>query len=406
MLASCVIPACATGLLAVDVLRRRDHPAAVQAFAATVVAFVPLLVCPGLAVRGRTVRSRLAALPDHRDPALAVGLAAWATNGAPRSSRVVVALGVVVLGLIAIISPLELSPPTAMFDALGTTPLRRLIGHEGLARLALVVVTLGGVVAVARMPRRAFAVLPALVIAAMVATSIDASVVTARLSAAEERDALGGVERDWVDRNTSGPVTLFLTGERPWTTETRTLFWNRSIDEILSVADVPGGAAVNAPAVGIDPESGLVRDAAGRTLSRQIVAAPSTVTLAGDQLAVMPPGSAHSPGLVLWRVSAPLRVTLRVSGLLPNGDFGGRMAVSVPACRRGHLEATLIGKSGDPIDVTVNDIVYDTLSVPAGTTPTVKIPSRPNADGVTACTFVFETPGYVGSTRIAYVSDG
>lgn len=406
VLAVSVIPAVASALLVADVLRRRPTAPGVQALVATLIGFVPLLVLQvSLFAAGRF---------DHVSqrylvsviPILAVGLAVWATTGAFRERRVVVVVGLAVVGAVAATAPSTLAPPTAMHDALATTPLLRLEGEPDVARLLLATAAATGTLLVALVPRRRLWLLPAVVVVAMLATSIDAASVTVRLSAAEERDALGGVERNWVDANADGPVTLLLSGERPWTTETRTLFWNRSIKRLLSVPAVAGGAPVTPELVAIDPASGVLFDGRRQTIPGGLVAVPSTVTLAGDEVAVMPVGLAHSPALVLWRASTPLRVAQRVSGILPNGDFSGRMTVSVPACERGVLQITLIGKSGDPIVVTADGIVFDTLDVPAGETPTALIPSGRAAGTGGACEFVFETPGYAGTTRIAYVADG
>ncbi len=240
----------------------------------------------------------------------------------------------------------------------------------------------------------------------MIATSVDAAIVVTKLSKAEERDALGGIERNWLDLNAPGPVALLVTGDRPWAAEARTVFWNASVHEVLDATDSRGAVPPTPTHVVIDPQTGARFTADGKPIERELVAAPRTVMLAGDELAVMPVGDATSPPLVLWRVTTPLRVAAHVVGMLPNGDFGGRMTVTVPGCVPGALEVTFIAKSGDPIRVAVNGIPRQVLRIAAEETPTVAIPAPAGVDGTTPCEFAFETEGYAGTTRVAYVAGG
>ncbi len=407
ILAACVVPAIATVVLVVAVLRRRVTAPATQAFAATAAAFVALI----------TIQVSLFAA-DHLDhvsqrylitvlPVLAVGLAAWVGAGAPRPPRTVLLAGAGAVAVVAFVSPSDLSPPTAMHDALSTTLLLRLAEHPDLARVGLVSLAVVGIALVAATPRRWLSLLPVVTIAVMLATSVDAVLVVTRLSEHEELDARGGVERNWLDLNASGPVTLFVTGDRPWATESRTIFWNTSVREVLVLPLVEGGVLGTPTPVVIDPGSGRVLTSDGRPIARELlVAAPRAVSLDGEELAVMPASAATSPGLVLWRAASPLRVAARVVGVLPNGDFTGRMTVTVPGCLRGALEVTLIGKSGDPIQVAVNGVPTNELDVAPGSTPTVAIPAPDYVDGSSSCEFSLETIGYVGTTRIAYVTAG
>jgi Dolichyl-phosphate-mannose-protein mannosyltransferase len=405
VLAACVVPAIATGVLVVEVLRRRVDGPSTQAFAATTAAFVSLLVVQvALFATNRldhvSQRYLIAALP-----VLAVGLSAWVGAGAPRPLRTSLLVGAGLIATVAFVAPGDLSPSTSMHDALSTTALLRLAEHPDLVRIGLVSLTALGAVLVMAIPRRWLGVLPIVTVALLIATSVDAALVVTRLSEHEERDALGGGERNWIDLNAPGPVTLFVTGDRPWATESRTVFWNTSVREVLVLPEVGGG--VPATTVVVDSGTGDVFASDGRPIERELlVAIPRTVMLDGEELARMPVGDATSPGLVLWRAAVPLRVAARVAGVLPNGDFSGRMTVTVPGCVRGALEVTLIGKSGYPIRVEVNGVPATDLHVPAETTPTVAIPAPEYVNGTAPCEFLLQTAGYVGTTRIAYVPTG
>ena len=123
VLAACVVPAVATGVLVVEMLRRRLQSPSHQAFAATTVAFVTLVVTQVALF----ATSRL----DHVSqrylitllPVLAVGLAAWAGAGAPRPLRTLALVGTGAVIAVAVVAPEDLVPPTAMYDALSTTAL-------------------------------------------------------------------------------------------------------------------------------------------------------------------------------------------------------------------------------------------------------------------------------------------
>ncbi len=162
--------------------------------------------------------------------------------------------------------------------------------------------------------------------------SVDASRTVVNRSAAEERSARGTVERSWLDDQTDRPVTLLVTGARAAPTEARTVFWNRSVAEVIALPNVVGVVPPSPLRVRIDDGSGLLLDAGGATMSRGLLAAPSTVNLEGDVVATMPLGESASPPLRLWKPSVPIRVVSELSGVLPNGDFTGRADLHVPGC--------------------------------------------------------------------------
>lgn len=402
VVASVAIPAVASALLVVAARRRKPLTSAARALAATGSAYVLLLVAQvGLFAAGHLdhVGQRYTATAL---PILAVGLAGWVGAGCPRGGLWPVLVVATLVVTVAALPLAQVAPELGVHDAIPTAYLGHLVAHETVTRIGLVLATVAGAALVLWLPRRLVAVLPVIVIVLLVAMSVDASRTVVNRSAAEERSARGTVERSWLDDQTDRPVTLLLTGARAAPTEARTVFWNRSVAEVIALPNVVGVVPPSPLRVRIDDGSGLLLDAGGATMSRGLLAAPSTVNLEGDVVATMPLGESASPPLRLWKPSVPIRVVSELSGVLPNGDFTGRADLHVPGCRRGALVVTLLGKSGDPINVAVDGIPREPIEVAAGEVKTVSIPAPSSADGTRSCTFTLSIDGYAGSTQFTY----
>jgi hypothetical protein len=400
---SVVAPAVATALLAVQGLRGRLDDPAREALVATVISYLLFLVLQvGMFAAGRldhvSERYLVTALPP-----LAVGLVAWVGAGAPRPRGALVAVGAAVVGLVALLPVSRLVPATAVHDALSTTVLARLDGHDSVARAALLTLVVIAVALLALLPRRLLFIVPIAVVAALLAASVEATRAAEARSAQEQRDALGESSATWLDDAGLDGVSLLVTGDRPWEAVARTVFWNRSVAEVLRLPGVTGGVPPAPATVSLDERSGLLLDATGTPVSRALVAAPASHALAGERVAELPVGTSTSPPLVVTRPDGPIRVTSIVSGVLPNGDFSGEVKVLVPGCAPGALEVTVIGKSGDPVDAYVNGVLATQIAAPPGETPTASIPAPRYVDGTRPCDFTLHTDGYVGTTRIAYV---
>jgi hypothetical protein len=403
VLVSAALPAVATALLAAEGFRRRLGSPTTEAFVATVVAFVPILALQvGLFAAGRldhvSQRYLVTALPP-----LAVGLAAWAGAGAPRSRRAVAAIGTVAVALVVVVPISRLVPTEALHDALSTAALARADGHDLMLHAALGAAVAGATALLALLPGRMLWIAPAVVVLVLVSTSIEATRTVRALSAREQADALGDANPRWLDEAGLEDVSLLVTGDRPWEAVARTIFWNLAVTEVLRLPGISGGVPPAPAIVSLDERSGLLLDAAGRPLERPLVAAPASFQLVGERVAELPVGSSSSPPTVVTRTDGAVRVSAVVAGVLPNGDFGGEVSVLVPACAPGALELTVIGKSGDPIDAYVNGVLATQIAAAPGETPTAAIPAPAYADGTRPCSFVLFTEGFVGTTRIAYV---
>jgi len=220
-------------------------------------------------------------------------------------------------------------------------------------------------------------------------------------SAHEDHAAMGSSARTWLDDAGFEDATLLVTGDRLWTATARTMFWNHSISEVLRIppAVLPFPPITAEVDIGDD---GVVRTATGDALRRPVVVAPSTLALAGEKVSERPAGDSETYGLTVWRPEVPVRVTRRVDGLLPNGDFGGSARITVYACGPGTLYITVIGKTGDPIRSYIDGFELDPLETPAGEATTHEIEAPPYANGSASCIFDLVTEGFAGTTTIDF----
>ena len=390
----------ASAALAWIVLARRDRDPALRAFVSTTLAYGALLVVQvglfaAVFVGSIAERYLLTLLP-----LLAIALCAWISRGAPRALALVLpAWALIVVGA-ATVPIAQLASPETLPNSPTPAALMRL-GSEGWARAALVAGALAAGVLVLAVPRR-FAWVTAVVVGVGLGLlSVDAGRRIADASAHEERVAIGSDPPGWLDDAGVDDATLLVTGDRLWTATARTIFWNRGIVEAIRLTPATSPFPPITASVGVNPD-GTLTTASGADLVRPLVVTPSTITLVGSEIAARAAGDSEAYGLVAWRPEQPVRIALRTEGLLPNGDFSGTARITVYACRRGTLDVTIIGKTGDPIEARVDGVGVRRLDTPNGAARTYRIPAPTSADGTRPCVFELENPGYAGTTTIAF----
>ena len=396
------VAALATAAVAWVALAGHDRSPALRAFVSVTVTYLGLLVVQvGLfsAVFVGSVAERylITALP-----LLVAGLCIWCARGAPRAPMVVVPVWVLsILGALLVPIP-QIASAETLPNTLTPAALGRL--SEDHARLALVSAALAAGALVLFLPRRVAWMAAALVAAGLVLTSVDAARRVADASAHEQRVTIGAEPPAWLDDAGLADATLLVTGDRAWPATARTVFWNRSIDEVVRLASAVSPFPPAAASVEIDPR-GVIRGADGEPLDRDVLVTSSTVTLAGQKLAERAAGESETNGLVAWRAEQPARVVLRTEGFLPNGDFSGTARAAVYGCRPGTLDVTILGKTGDPIEARVDAIPVAQLETPNGAAITHRIPAPSDSDGSRACVFELDNPGYAGTTTIVFTPE-
>lgn len=401
------VPLVALGILAWEMLRGREDDLRVRALVAAALAYavVTLVVVGAFAsrfVEHVTERQLLSVAPP-----IFVVFAVWLRRGAPRPQPAT-SLVAFAVAAAALLLPLDrVTTPAAYADAPSMISLDQLsrqldeAAFEGVYAGALALLLLAAVL----LPRRAVPVLAILVALVLGGASLVASTEIRERSQTERERTFAGVPVDWIDAAGERDVALLVTDERFWPSAWELLFWNKTIMKVVRLrgAESPG---VIPQEVAIVRRDGLLEARSGLDLTPHAVAAPTGTSIVGEELASLP-ASFEQAGMVLWRVTPPLRMSRRITGLRPNGDLHGEEAarIEVFGCGPGELQLTLLGKQGLPTRIRSRGTVLAERAIPPGGVWRIAVPAPANADGTGRCVYVLETDGLVGSTRVEFVRD-
>ena len=222
-----VAPACATALLVVGAVRRREPDDAVRAYLAVAVSlFAWLVLQVGLFASqfGDRLQERyLIALA----PVLFIGLALWLARGGPRPRFATAWICLVALVLVEVVPYKRLVTRPALVDSFGLAPLWAHVPPSRYS-LALGVAALVAVALLALLPRRALFVLPVVLLVTLVYASVSSSrhaLEEARLT----KERLLGPDPRWIDRAArDGTVGFLYDGDVYWTAVWENLFFNQA----------------------------------------------------------------------------------------------------------------------------------------------------------------------------------
>ncbi len=343
-LTTALLPIVALALLLVEGIRGQERDPAARAFLAVTVCSV-LAVCTQVGFFAARFAPHLlgrdlAALP----PVMFLAFMLWLSRGLPRLHPLVVGVCFAVLALVALAPWNDLVVTTALPDSFDISLVYRLSPSVDAATL----VTLAGLsllVLLVVLPRRSALVLPTIVIAVLIATSVSAAgLVVSR--ARIDQQLLIGFPRDWVDTATRGVVTYLYDGEPEWNSVWQTRFWNKRITHVIDLPPtrVPGPM----------PQVVLTPSLDGRLAIRDdYVVASDRIEFFGTAVARHARGVDLS-SLVLWRLARPARISMLQYGVKPNGDILGLATISVFACAGGRLDLTLLPKTTDVVVVSLD----------------------------------------------------
>ena len=325
-------------------------------------------------------------------PLLLVGLAAWVGAGAPRPRWL--ALGASLVSLLLVVSfPYGrfLAEP-AKSDTLGLLPLWSvdddlswlapwtIVGFAGVAMLALFLLV----------PRRQALLVPLAVVVAWAALG---QVVWRGekgfrvASAGALFQGIRSVERGWIDAAVpdGGEVVVLWTGNADRFTVNQNEFFNRRVGRVFYTDQpTPGDLPEEPVQVGDD---GVYRDAQGVPVRAPYALLDQTVVPLGDVVA-----QDEALGMTLWRLAGPLSQTTSITGLYPNDTWSGPTVTwRRRSCRPGVLRADL---HSDPALHTtpqrvraVTDGARAAVVFPPTRTATLRIPVRPDSEGVCVVRF-------------------
>jgi hypothetical protein len=405
LLATLALPVFALLGLTVHALVRGEPDADLRALCAVAAAYVVVLVVQvgaftALHTDHVVERYLLTAIPT-----LMVVLAAWLTRGAPHVRAVMIAGVALALAAVAFVPLDELAGPAALPDSPTLAAVGGLLDdHRLIARLALAAVVVAGatplLVSQGMVVRLVATTLLAVGLASL---SAHASWRIATESRAERNRAVGAGSGAWIDELEPRRATFLATADHVWTAAPRTMFWNRTVEEVVALdgAEPPFPPA---PRRAVVTTSGrIVVSGTGAPLTGDVIVAPHNLALRGERLDSHPADPAEAPPLTAWRVEGSVVVETATTGIAPNGDLPSTARVMVYGCMDGALEVTLLGKSGAPVGVSVDGSERPPLLTPAGTAETHRIAMPAGGEGTTVCTVDLRPGGLAGSTRIAFV---
>jgi hypothetical protein len=259
-----------------------------------------------------------------------------------------------------------------------------------------VVVTFGAIVLLALavvLSRRRALVIPALVLALLVASSVEASDQIASAVSTSRHDIVGS-PANWIDRAANGEVAYVYDGEAFWNSAWYESFWNRKIDRVLSVrpALVPG--PIPQTSASPAPDGSL-------PLHERYVVASNRLTFIGTPVANLTQTNLDVSGLTLWRLQGPPRLSTVTHSVFPNGDIEGQATVDVYDCARGSLELTVLPKSTTMLRVLFDGLPALSVDLTGRRSWSGSIPVRPESQA-TECRYTIIGGSLLGTTRIAF----
>jgi hypothetical protein len=382
-----VFPVCAVLLLLVNGLLKGESSAPARAYLSVAASLAVWFVFQTGVFASEHVE-RLAERDRLARASTFLGLALWLDRGAPRASP----------SRRALASP----PPPPCLRPSGvssrTTPLGRFHPHPLLELVQHTSSrTLGRVHERGRngthavlLPRRVLTAVPALLLAAGVAASVEVSTYVADCGW-DAQVAFLGPDRHWIDRAADGPVAYVYSGEE-WPGVWHSIFWNRKILRVYYLDQKVEGPL---------PQTRLV--AGNPPLRPPYAVASMSVSIFGEPVAQL-----DTPGLQttmrLWRIEPPLRVVSRTVGVRPNGDINGgeRAKLTGYSCERGGIFFVTLLIKAVPVKIRLlrDGEPYRTLNLETAPSDGVwrgQIPALPSPDGT--CTLEIVPTGLAGSTQ-------
>jgi Dolichyl-phosphate-mannose-protein mannosyltransferase len=385
-----VVPAASGLLMLVNAARGCETDAHVRALIAVTWSTIAVLVVQVGFFAARfaphLLGRNLAAVP----PLLFLLFTLWLARGAPRARAVASASVLLVLACIAF-APWD---KLVSNDALPNTFDVAIFQWADWARAADVA-AIGAAFLLAVfvfVPRRVVLLLPALVLALLVLSSVVASNrVAARVRA--DQAQLVGSPQDWVDRATRSRVAYVYNDQPSWNVVWQQRFWNRRITDVVSLAPVSVPGPMHQERINPGPMGELPTDDA-------YVVASSRDTFVGTPVAQQSLGP-NSFALTLWQLIRPARLASVVSDVAPNGDIQGDANVVAYDCGGGRLLLTLLPKSTEVVDVYLdgNPVLRRFISGLPSWSGEIPVPP---SSSPRSCHFTIRGGALLGSTVIRF----
>ena len=240
VLISGVVPFLALLLLWSTSVASRETPRALRAFVAVTLAYIPWLALEVGIFASREVGHLAGRDLATAAPLTLLGFVVWLDRGAPRPQPLTAIVALATAAGLLVLPIRRLATIETIHDSFELIPLERLA--PGSRELAFALAVAAAIALFTLLPRRAIGLLVPIVFVSLVGVSTIAAREAARQSALRETALLGNLPT-WVDDAGRDGVAYLYAGEPRWTTVWQHLYWNRSIDEVWTLA----GSAVPGP---------------------------------------------------------------------------------------------------------------------------------------------------------------
>lgn len=384
------VPVAAALVLAFEAVRGRERDPAASALVTVALCTVALVAAQVGFFAARyaphLLGRDLAALP----PLLFLVLALWTARGRPQRWATGAAATLVVLAAVVFAPWNHLVVSQAFPDTFGLALISRLPWGSPADVVAVGAAAVLGLFMF--VPRRLKVVLPAIVLAFLVLSSVLASnMIAAQVQTSQS--TLVGTPANWVDRAIHEPAAYVFSGTA-WPVVWQQRFWNRRITKVVSlVPSVVPGPMTQTPAT-VFPDGVL-------PIRERYVVASARDSFVGQLVARQSLGPT-SFGLGLWRLDGPARLSTVTAGIKPNGDIIGSAQVTVYNCGGGVLSLTLLPKETRPLEVDLDGtpVLRRTIGGLPSWYGTITVPR--SAHGARLCVFTLRGGPLLGSTVIDF----
>ena len=397
-------PLIAMLLLASESIRGREPDPQVRAVVA-----VTLSACAWLTLQVGVFASRYVGQLAERDliavgPPLIVCFAIWLARGLPRPQPLTSIIAALAAAAALLLPVRTLVTAAASPDAFMTIPLWRIYERvsAGTLELIWVIAVTAIVVLTVLIPRRAAALLPALIGGIFVITSVIAVREIADRTQWVRMQFFGAASMSWVNHAAAGPVTYVYDGNPFWNAVWEYAYWNDRIHWIAKLPSPTPGPLPNASAASAHAD-GLLVDDKGRPFPGHYVVASTVFTFVGKVVAEVRQTGLDQAGLRLWSTPGPPQLETAMTGLRTNGDIQEPVHLTVFGCRPGRLELTLVSKEQTPLEVDIDGKPTAHIALTPGKVWRGSVPAPPQANGKQRCVYGLTSPGLVSSTRIKFV---
>ena len=398
ILISGIVPGLALLLLWSTSVASRETPRALRTFLAVTLAYIPWLVLEVGIFASREVGHLAGRDLATAAPLTLLGFIVWLDRGAPRPQPLTTIIALVTAAGLLVLPIRTLAEIDTIHDTLELIPFSQVAPES--RELAFGVAVAIAVALFVLVPRRTVGFLVPVVLLALAATSVISAREASKQSGLRETALLSG-SPTWVDDAGIDGVAYLYVGEPRWTVVWQHLYWNRSIDEVWTLAGskVPGPL----PQQAVFPRADGRLSSASGLVDAPAVIAPTNVTIVGERIAEIRQQGMRAAGLALWRPEPPTRASTLTTGVLANGDIVEPATLTVFDCSAGRLEATLLGKSGNPVSLRLDGITRRVVDVPGNTVWRGALEIEPYASEDGVCVFQLASEGLLGSTRLEFV---